>query len=254
VPPGRKEISGLLNPLMTVCPSKPFSFSLNAAIAALALLVTACTKPPATTIALSGQMDVLGPVPALEPNPIPRDWVTQGTPTPGQLTVVERDGVPALKVINGATSIITVKPAVASLLATPYFSWAWNMEPQKDGPHPVRLVVGFVGGNPGTRAKGALPPHDRALSIVWGLSALQRGSINLPQSTKGRQAAARYIARGGQENTGTWWFETIDLSDIYRRTWPNDDAGQVQITFMGIAAAPGQTPTKGYVSGLRLSR
>ncbi|MBL4691274.1 MAG: hypothetical protein JKY68_07420, partial [Rhodospirillales bacterium] len=83
---------------------------------------------------------------------------------------------------------------------------------------------------------------------------LQRGSITLPQSTRGRRAAARYTARGGQENTGAWWFETVDLSDIYRRTWPNDDTGRVQITFIGIAAAAGRTPTTGYVSGLRLSR
>ncbi|NQV83308.1 MAG: DUF3047 domain-containing protein [Rhodospirillales bacterium] len=228
---------------------------LSAGIATLALLATACTTPTATTsITLSGKMDVLGPIPALEPNPIPRDWITQGTPTPGQLTVVERDGVPALKVINGANSIITVKPALASLLATPYLSWAWNMEPQDQGPHPVRLVVGFLGGNPNAPNGTTLPLHDRALSMIWGVSALQRGSINLPQSTNSQQAAARYIARGGQENTGVWWFETVDLSDIYRRTWPNDDIGEVQITFIGVAAAPGKTPTKGYVSGLRLSR
>ena len=85
------------------------------------------------------------------------------------------------------------------------------------------------------------------------MSALQRGSITLPKSARGRQAAARYTARGGQENTGSWWFETIDMSDIYRRSWSNDDAARVQITLIGIAAA-GKTPTTGYVSGLRLSR
>ena len=172
------------------------------------------------------------------------------------------DGVPALKVANGANGFLAVKPSRASLLATPYLSWAWNMDPQDDGPHPVRLVVGFHGGNPGARSwtgaftpsGGALPPLDRALNIVWGLSALERGSIITPSTVKGKQAAARYVQRGGQENTKSWWFETVDLSDIYRRVWPNDDIGAVQITFIGIAAAPGRAPTSGYVSGIRLSR
>jgi len=242
------------------CP-KALSQHRRAGIAVLMLLTAACAKP-ATTIAPGGSMDVLGPVPALVPNPVPGDWITQGTPAPGQLAVVDLGGVPALKVINGQASLITVKPAQASLLATPYLSWAWNMEPQEDGPHPVRLLVGFYRGNPDTRTwganlarpKGALPDHDRALSVVWGSSALQRGSIATPKSAKGLQPAARYTARGGQENTGTWWFETIDLSDIYRRTWPKDDVGRAQITFIGIAAAPGKAPATGYFSGLRLSR
>jgi len=43
-----------------------------------------------------------------------------------------------------------------------------------------------------------------------------------------RQAAGGGViyAPRGSENTGSWWFETVDLSDIYRRAWPGDDAGQ----------------------------
>ena len=237
------------------------SHARRAGIVVLVLLIAACAKP-STTIAPGGAMVVLGPVPALVPNPVPGDWITQGSPAPGQLTVVDRDGVPALKVINGQASFITVKPAQASLLATPYLGWAWYMEPQDDGPHPVRLLVGFHRGNPRTpiwtgalpRTDGALPSHDRALTIVRGESDLQRGSIAQPKSAKGLQPAARYTARGGHENAGSWLFETVDLSDIYRRAWPQDDAGRVQITFIGIAAAPGKAPTTGYFSGLRLSR
>jgi hypothetical protein len=233
--------------------SKAMSHARRAGIVVLVLLIAACAKPT-TTIAPGGAMDVLGPVPALVPNPVPGDWITQGSPAPGQLTVVDRGGVPALKVINGQASFITVKPAQASLLATPYLSWAWYMEPQEDGPHPVRLLVGFRRGDPRAQSKGELPSHDRALTIIWGESALQRGSIAQPKSAKGLQPAARYTARGGHENAGSWLFETVDLSDIYRRAWPQDDAGRVQITFIGIAAAPGKAPTTGYFSGLRLSR
>jgi hypothetical protein len=229
------------------------SHARRAGIVVLVLLIAACAKPT-TTIAPGGAMDVLGPVPALVPNPVPGDWITQGSPAPGQLTVVDRGGVPALKVINGQASFITVKPAQASLLATPYLSWAWYMEPQEDGPHPARLLVGFRRGDLRVQPKGELPSNDRALTIVWGASALQSGSNTQPKSAKELQPVARYTARGGHENAGSWLFETVDLSDIYRRAWPQDDAGRVQITFIGIAAAPGKAPTTGYFSGLRLSR
>lgn len=229
------------------------------------VLAAACSKPATTvqpgTVQPGGTMNILGPVPAMVPNPLPDDWITEGNPGPGQLTVVERDGVPALKVVNGGRSFVAAKPAWASLLATPYLSWAWNMEPQNRGTHPVRLAIGFNGGNPDGRAgisglgrSGArLPPHDRAIVIVWAESALQLGTITKPKPTGPAQAAARYTARGGRENAGSWVFETVDLSDIYRRAWPGDDAGNVRITFIGIAAA-GKTPSAAYISGLRLSR
>ena len=99
------------------------------------------------------------------------------------------------------------------------------MDPQPSGVHPVRLVVVFHGGNPKSRGLGgtalvwpddSLPPHDRAVVIIWGESALQRGSITKPKLSTRRQAASRYTARRGRENTGSWWLETVELSDIYR--------------------------------------
>jgi hypothetical protein len=207
-------------------------------------------------------MDVLGPVPAREPSALPADWVIDGAIGRGQLTVVERDGVPALMVVNGQHNFIAVKPSFASLLATPYLSWAWNMEPQQSEVHPVRLVIGFYGGDPRSRpwqerpaADGrALPPHDRALLVVWGESALQRGAIVASDPTRLPQPPARYTARGGRENARTWWLETVDLSDVYRRAWPDDDAARVQVTFIGVAAMAGRPVSPGYVSGIRLSR
>ena len=122
---------------------------------------------PGTNVSPNGSMNVLGPIPAFEPNALPRDWVTEGKPGRGQLAVVEREGVPALRVVNGQHNFVSVKPTRASLLATPYLSWSWNMEPQESGSHPVRLVVGFHGGNSNNSflanrslvgASGALPP------------------------------------------------------------------------------------------------
>jgi len=208
-------------------------------------------------------MDVLGPIPAFEPSALPGDWITEGTVGPGQLAVVVRDGIPALMVVNGGHNFVAAKPTRASLLATPYLSWAWNMEMRDSGTHPVRLVVGFVGGDRQSPARSSpspesaahtLPTHDRAIVIAWSDSALERGAIVKPDAAKVPQPPARYTARGGPENARTWWLETVDLSDIYRRAWPGDDAARVQVAFIGVAAMAGRPVSPGYVSGVRLSR
>lgn len=231
--------------------------------ASLALLA-ACAESPATGTLPSGSMDVLGPIPAFEASALPRDWVIDGAVGRGQLTVVDRDGIPALMVVNGSRPFAAVKPIRSYLLATPYLSWAWNMETPATGTHPVRLVIGFSGGNgqqrdaaaaaPAPSASRPLPVHDREIAIIWGDSALQRGAIDTPDAAKQPQSPALYTARGGRENAGTWWLETVDLSDIYRRSWPADDAADVRITFIGVAALGGRPRSPAYVSGIRLSR
>lgn len=223
----------------------------------------ASSAEPGPDMPPSGSLNVLGPVPAFEPNALPLDWMSEGKIERGQLAVVEKAGIPALRVINGKNQFVTAKPTQASLLATPYLSWSWNMEPPESGVHPVRLVIGLhrvdaaPSGWESLTSAGplnTLPPHDRAIVILWGDSALQRGSIAKPETIDSKQTAARYTARGGSENTGSWWFETIDLSDIYRRTWPQDKIENARIIFIGIAAAGGKAPSPAYISGLRLSR
>lgn len=230
-------------------------------VASLAAYLAACAEPAANRPP-SGSMDVLGPIPAFEPSALPPDWVTEGAVGRGQLTVVERDSIPALMVVNGDENFVAAKPTRASLLATPYLSWSWNMEMRDSGTHPVRLVVGFNGGDRQRPARAsppppspgqALPVHDRAIVITWGDSALQRGAIVKPDATKVPRPPSRYTARGGRENAGSWWLETVDLSDIYRRSWPDDDAASAQITFIGIAASAGRPPSPAYLSGIRLS-
>jgi hypothetical protein len=224
--------------------------------------LAACAEPSPGNRLPSGSMDVLGPIPAFEPSALPPDWVTVGTVGRGQLTVVERDGIPALMVVNGGQNFVAAKPVRAYLLATPYLSWSWNMEMPDSAPHPVGLIVGFHGGNPHSRGRtnpslqavDALPIHDRVIVIAWGESALQRGAIVKPSAGNEPQQQPRYTARGGRENAGTWWLETVDLSDIYRRSWPEDDAASTRITFIGFSASAGKPPSPAYLSGIRLSR
>ena len=108
---------------MTVRMARPGRLLLALWSISFLAFAAACSKP-ASNVAPSGTMNVLGPVPAFEPNALPLDWIIVGKAGRSQLTVVERAGVPALKVINGQQSFVAVKPTRASLLATPYLSWA----------------------------------------------------------------------------------------------------------------------------------
>ena len=233
-------------------------------ITAVLLLLTSCGGKPSTVIAPEGLLAVLGPFPGFSATDIPGDWTVEGdTPSEHQFTVVNKAGVPALKIINGEEPFIVVRRIRAMMLATPFLSWSWNIEPPSTtGYHPVRLVVGFYGGDPESPSRGSeplrwlgsdLPAHDRALSLTWGESALQRGTLSPPPESDNR-AAPRYSVRGGRENAGSWWLETVDLYDLYHRSWPKDDAGKTQVVFIGVAAAGNRPPAPAYISGIVLSR
>jgi len=212
-----------------------------------------------------GLLAVLGPAPGFSPVELPGDWAleSKGKLSEQQLRTDTKDGVPALRISNGENPFIVVRRTQAMLLSTPYLSWSWNIEPPSaPGFHPVRVIVGFHGGDPASGSWGGqpfkwlgtrLPPHDRALSLTWGESALQRGALDLPRDSTDR-AAPRYTVRGGRENAGTWWLETVDLADLYKRAWPGDDANRAQIMFIGIAAPGDRPPAPAYISGILLSR
>ena len=227
--------------------------------------LTGCAVEHASSVTPEGLLTVLGPFPGFSPSDLPGDWTLEsnGDITEKQLGVITRDGLPALRISNGKAPFIIVRRTKAMVLTTPYLSWSWNIQsPSAPGFHPVRIIVGFHGGNPTGRSWGGqvfkffgnpLPPHDRALSLTWGESALQRGTMDLSQrETPG--AAPRYTVRGGRENADTWWLETVDLADLYAKAWPDDDISHTHITFIGIAAAGGRPPAPAYVSGILLSR
>jgi len=241
--------------------------SLKAARLSLVMLIwlTGCAVEQ-VSVAPEGLLHVLGPFPGFSPVELPGDWAIEkeGSLDESQLQVVDKQGVPSLKVTNGADSFVVVRRTRAMMLATPFLSWSWNIEPPSaSGYHPIRLVVGFYGGDLKSPSRGgqplrglgsALPIHDRALSMTWGESALQRGTLSPAPKSDDPRAAPRYSVRGGRENAGSWWLETVDLSDLYQRSWPKDDFGKAQIVFIGIAAAGGRPPAPVNVSGIVLSR
>ena len=230
------------------------------ALALATVLVGGCTVPPAA-IDQAGRLEVLGPDAGFSTDPLPTGWIMEGSPGNGRLEVVDVQGVPALSVVNGDEGFVLARHTEANMLATPYLSWAWHVDAQRSGIHPIRLVVGFSGGNPDGDSWGggsfagmgsALPSHDRVLSIAWGESALRRGSMVRPPGPEPR--ALLYTVRGGRENTGSWWLETVDLSQLYAIAWPGDVRGRVRVAFIGLSAAAGRLPAAARISGVVLSR
>ena len=236
----------------------------GAVAAMLLLLVGACAEiPRVTPTPFNSRFPVLGPNPSFSLSTLPGDWAVEGRSdiAPEQLDLTQKDGVPALAVTNGKRGFILVRRIDSSLIVTPYLSWSWLLEYQKNPFHPVRLIIGFHGGAPESRSWGSqpfrwlgseLPPHDRALSLAWGDSALQRGTLS--ESDPTRRSIARYVVRGGRENVGTWWLETLDLMALYRKAWPDDEFNRSRIVFIGLAAEGGRAPSPAYISGIVLSR
>jgi len=125
-------------------------------VAAAALIgVVSCTVAR-VSVDPSGRMEILGPEPGFSPASPPAGWVSEGE-ADGRIVAVSQAGVPALRVRPGDGAFVYARRADAVLLAAPYLSWAWNMDAQRAGPHPVRLIVGFHGGDPKSQSWGSQP-------------------------------------------------------------------------------------------------
>lgn len=239
-------------------------------LAVLFASVTACDAiGPASVVQPEGNLSVLGPTPRFSLEILPRDWVVDGSASGSgsRVSLERKQGIPSLRVLNGADGFVLARRTNAFLLATPFLSWSWNMTSHGAGLHPTRLLIGFKGGNPDSAGWGdqsfvwrgsSLPAYDRMLSVAWGDSALQRGNlvaaVTDDPAPPRPEVQARYVARGGRENSGLWWLETIDLSRTYGALWPGDDRGRVRVVFIGVAASGGQPPAEAHFSGIVLSR
>lgn len=233
-----------------------------AVLVALAAL-SACTQAPVAT-PIGGNLDVLGPTQyfsqTLRRGALPPDWFLIGKVPAETFSVHMLDGLPALRVRAGVNSFALMRRTNASLLAMPYLSWAWQASPPKAGAHPIRLIVGLADrtkapDTPWWQVGGTDTPQvNRMITVVWNETALGRGSVVGPERVEGRPEMARYVARGGSEQGGRWWVDTVDLSLIHRQVWPGDDPANMEIRLIGIAALPALVPAEMDVATVRLTR
>ena len=231
--------------------------------AALLFALTACSAPEAT-IQLGGSLSVLSITEPFDIDELPDGWVTRGNIPQGAVAGNMALGISTFAVTSSNEPFLIARRISANLLATPYLSWRWRLESGNGEYHPVRIIIGFAGGGsetipyrtlsklfPGT----TLPDHDRMLSLIWAPSALMRGSLSSANTDKASDIReAHYIVRGGAENTGFWWPETVDLASLYKMSWPTDKQTSTHVTFIGLSSAPSKSQLSAYITDLRLSR
>jgi len=225
--------------------------------------ITACTTSEAT-IQLGGSLNVFQTGKLFDIKHIPNDWVVSNNIPKGAIVVTPTLGSSTVSVISATNQYHFARRVQANLLATPFLSWRWKLQPGKWKYHPVQIIVGFSGGSapptpptlfnklfPGP----TLPPHDRVLSFLWAPSALMRGNLKLiPNSGQSSKREAHYVVRGGTENVGFWWHDTVDLASLYKLSWPTDAQSLVQVRFIGVDSIASQSKITTYISDLRLSR
>jgi len=172
---------------------------------------------------------------------LPSDWVIEadgGGDARRNIAVATTSSGATLTLRTGAQRFVMARRTKATLLASPYIGWSWRMATPPGRESDIRMIVGFHGGNPESRSWGAeplawlgtqLPPFDRAITILWGQSALERGSFSTATPIP------EYIARGGTEHLNKWWTDNLDLAELYRKAWPNDRFERTRIMFVGFA-------------------
>ncbi len=225
---------------------------------AVVLALAGCTRTQ-TAVDLDGVVRVFSGDPS---NPVfgrNSDWIALGDTASTSKTTRTADGRAALDVTASGDKAALLRRVDASLLATPFLFWEWIVV---DGAadHPVRLVIGLADHamEPESAFGAALgpaepPPFSRSLTLVWGASALQRGSLVASGAGANGRPHVRYVARGGRENRGQWWSEHLDLSQLHAAAWPSVDMAQSRIVFAGISVAEGDTGTM-RIAGFKLSR
>ncbi|WP_417782230.1 hypothetical protein [Terasakiella pusilla] len=217
------------------------------------LLLAGCYETAPTkelVIGKGSRIDVLNSRHHFAPNHIPAGWVIEGRDKEtvfsnrGKLPNIymnRRDGVKGVHIQSGQADFVLARYQDTRVLVTPFLVWNWHVSEHKGLHHPVRLLVGFYGGNPqspplqGDRMVwhgDGLPPFDRVLAIGYDQTALKRGNLYPMGQVK------YYVQRGGLEQTNRWHNEAVDLSLLYQQAWPTDHVGTAKITFIGMASTP----------------
>ena len=201
-------------------------------------------------ISPEGQLEIFGPSNSFSAENFPDDWVLEGIEyeelSSYALITKNYGGTLVLRLMSFDKSFIILRRTKANLLASPFLGWSWNVSPTSGQAGAISIIVGFFGGAPTSRSwiiepfanlGKKVPPYDRAISIVWGADSEIKG--NIEKNNK----LPRYIVRAGTKDTETWLNENLDLSNLYRQVWPEDNVVRARITFVGFTSVSTAVPT-----------
>lgn len=231
--------------------------------AVIALVLAGCA-PARDAAPLGGSLSVLGPdqdfIEAVSQGELPPGWEISGDMPANALSIHQIEKFRALSVRADGRPFALIRRTQASLLATPFLTWAWHTQPPNNGTHPVRIIVGLSDreGKParhwwqvGNSDAGKVT---RIIEMAWNETALGRGTVIGPRVDGEHPESARYVARGGGEQGNRWWVDAVDLSLIHRQIWPKDDPANMDIRFIGIAVHGTKRPAMMNVAAIRLMR
>ncbi len=201
------------------------------AVLAVVSLSAACSSGPDRNAAARSDgtsevvvMDFAHP-PSLEK--LPPGWYhrTFWTRPPMQMSLADKDGVPAIRLATDASASMLMRAVDIDLQNYPRLAWRWLVEKpitstldertHEGDDHPARFFISF------RTASG----EKRSMEVIWG-NKLVAGD------TKFINGFPHYVANGGDANIGKWHSEDIDLLAIYRKFWP--DAAPATVTDIGL--------------------
>jgi len=135
---------------------------------------------------------------------------------PMQIEFVKKDNVSAIKLSTNDTASILIRYTKINLEEYPILCWKWHIEQPieskldertKEGDdHPARLFISFEN----------LSGKKRNMEIVWGNKLKAGNYIYIG-------GFPHYVARGGNENIKKWFDEEINLLEIYRLIWKDQE-------------------------------
>ena len=223
-------------------------------------LLNACGKP-VVKVALDSTLTILEPRRDYSYEQMKEKWVVIGDikETIPRLHIEKKEHF--LAIASNRTPFAVLRPIKAQLLATPFLSWTWRIAQDTQPISTLQLAIGFMDEKTKNDAwyfsrfwEPSLPPFSRSLTIEWGLSALERGSLRVSKKDRDGRSVARYVARGGLENQGRWWREHIDLSLLHSKAWPELDMRDTQIVFAGFILNKHNSTVAGHLKKISLSR
>ncbi|MBL8805591.1 MAG: hypothetical protein JNN22_01995 [Rhodospirillales bacterium] len=240
---------------------------------AAALLLAACAGPTPRAVIVDGSIKILDRgVPGIQPGAASGEWMVVRGNSDGQLNVMNLQG--AIVVRPDSPGGAWMGRRVATTVgATPFLRWSWYLEPQQFAGGPgdgtergVRIVIFFRSverpsieryagwvGVPG-------PEWDRFVEFDFG-------GFGAPRIEEARLAkwvsddAGRKLMlrepRAGQ--AGLWHSEAVDLNEVHKHFWPNEDPAKVQVVMVAVgglrAAIPAEaSPAIGYLADVSLSK
>ncbi len=245
-------MTAALRPLEKPCRLRRIGF------AGLLLAGLSACAPPSAKVDLTGNIQLFGPLHGFSLTDLSDDWVALGADPEDHAVVSATASGPSIKFLSSPEPYVLVRRIDASLLATPFLSWSWQIESIDRVFHPARITIGLRDlPESDSRWRGffglgsGLPKYDRTITLAWSNSALMRGSMSHIIS---QPASVRYVVRGGQENAGRWWRETVDLSQIHAAAWPDLKRDKSRLVFIGVAVTADPSAGSADFSDIKLSR